>query len=449
MAKKFHKAREKPLGLTELIAIAIGGMVGGGIFSILGVSVEKIGNATPIAIAIGGILALFAAYSYVQLANYYKDEGATYSFFKRTFYNSHFSASVIGWFIVFGYISTLALYAFTLASYTTSILPVKNFDLMRDIIAGSALLFFTVINLVSVKGMGKLEDLIVYSKLIILLIISVLLAEKGHIANITPIFDSHFHWPTILLVASITFVAYEGFQLVIHATNEMKNPKKNIPRAIYSAIGITTFIYVILSIAALLSIPKANLIADKEYALAAGAGNIFGNIGLITVIFGALLATASAINGTIFGASRLATVIAEDGYFPKIFSIRIKKHIPKYSIIGIFIFSFFFVLMGNLESILQFGSITFILISFLMAYANFTIRHKTKSSSLITILAMLALAMAGILILYYEFTTKTHEMIVIIGVYALLTLGAWMYSRIRAKKKRLELLIERVKSVKN
>ena len=146
MAKKFHKAREKPLGLTELIAIALGGMVGGGIFSILGISVEKIGNATPIAIFIGGILALLAAYSYVQLADYYKDEGATYSFFKRTFSDSHFSASVIGWFITFGYISTMALYAFTFASYATSAFSVENFNITRNIIAGSILLFFTIIN---------------------------------------------------------------------------------------------------------------------------------------------------------------------------------------------------------------------------------------------------------------------------------------------------------------
>ena len=89
--KKLTRSRKKELGLAELIAIALGGMVGGGIFSILGISVERIGNATPIAIAIGGLLAMFAAYSYVKLALLYKDEGATYSFFKKKFPNSHFA----------------------------------------------------------------------------------------------------------------------------------------------------------------------------------------------------------------------------------------------------------------------------------------------------------------------------------------------------------------------
>jgi amino acid transporter len=73
------------LGLKELIAIAIGGMVGGGIFTILGISVNLIGFLTPVAIIIGGIVAGLAAYSYVKLGLYYKDEGATYTFVKKTY----------------------------------------------------------------------------------------------------------------------------------------------------------------------------------------------------------------------------------------------------------------------------------------------------------------------------------------------------------------------------
>lgn len=443
MRKKFEKEREKPLGLAELIAIAIGGMIGGGIFSILGISTEKIGNATPIAILIGGILALLAAYSYVKLAVYYKDEGATYSFFKKTFSRSHFAASAIGWYIVFGYISTLALYAFTFASYTTSILNVQDYAYTRNIIAGGILLFFTIVNLISVKGMGKLEDLIVYAKLIILLIISVLLAEKGNVHNITPIFNNGFHWPTILVVAAITFVAYEGFQLVIHATKEMEEPKKNIPHAIYSSIGIATFIYIMLAIAALLAIPKPDLIANKEYALAAGASDILGNVGLIAVIFGAMLATSSAINGTIFGASRLIAVIADDGYFPKFLSVRIKKYIPKYAIIAMFISAMAFVLLGNLESILQFGSITFILVSLLMAIANHVIRQKTEAHGACTLTAVIGLAMAATLILYYEYVTD--NVMQILAIYALITLGALIYSVIRSKTSLTKRIIDKMK----
>jgi amino acid transporter len=181
MTKKLARERKRPLGLTELIAIALGGMVGGGIFAILGVSVEAIGNATPIAILVGGALAFCAAYSYVQLALLYKDEGATYSFFKKTFPDSHFAASVIGWLVAFGYISTLALYAFTFSSYLCTALSIADHPWLRQLVAGLVLLFFVVVNLISVKGMGELEDVMVYTKVILLLIISGFLAGKGDI----------------------------------------------------------------------------------------------------------------------------------------------------------------------------------------------------------------------------------------------------------------------------
>jgi amino acid transporter len=229
-----HRKRNKSLGLAELIAIALGGMVGGGIFTILGIAVSMIGNLTPIAIIIGGLIATLAAYSYVKLGLYYRDEGATYSFYKRTYPNSHFSASVIGWFIVFGYISTLALYAYTFSSYAISSTSFAEDIWIRKGLAIAVIGIFTLINVWSVNGMGKIEDVMVYTKLILLTIISAVLIQHGttdfatFIDNLTMDAENS-SLLSILIVASITFVAYEGFQLVINAVNEMTNPEKNIP----------------------------------------------------------------------------------------------------------------------------------------------------------------------------------------------------------------------------
>jgi len=433
-----HRKRNKNLGLLELIAIALGGMVGGGIFTILGISVSMIGNLTPIAIVIGGLIASLAAYSYVKLGVYYKDEGATYSFFKRTYPKSHFSASAIGWFIIFGYISTLALYAYTFSAYAISSTNFADNIWIRKAIAISVIGIFALINIWSVNGMGKIEDLMVYTKLIILTIISIVLMQHGttdfgtFIENMT-LDAEHSSVFTILIVASLTFVAYEGFQLVIHAMDEMDNPEKNIPRAIYSAIVLAILIYVVISLGALFAIPTEEIIKNKEYALAAGAGNILGKMGTSLVILGAVLATSSAISGTIFGASRLISVIAKDGYFPKRLSIR-ENNNPKNSIITLAVISSILVLIGGLEIILEFGSITFLLVSLLMAIANYKIRDKTNSSRFLTALSIFGLGIGGILILYYEFTTKWEQMIAIIILYIILTFGAWVYSKEKETK---------------
>ncbi len=435
-----HRKRNKSLGLVELIAIALGGMVGGGIFTILGISVSLIGNLTPIAIIIGGLIAALAAYSYVKLGLYYRDEGATYSFYKRTYPKSDFSASAIGWFIIFGYISTLALYAYTFSSYAISSTGFADNIWLRKTIAIGVIGVFTLINVWSVNGMGKIEDLMVYTKLILLTIISVVLMQHGtmdfgaFIENMALDAENSSIF-SILIVASITFVAYEGFQLVINAVNEMTDPEKNIPRAIYSAIGLAVLIYVTISLGALFAIPVEEIIKNKEYALASGAGDILGTLGTNLVILGAVLATSSAINGTIFGASRQMSVVAKDGYFPKWLSVR-RNNNPQNAIIGMAIMASILILIGGLELILEFGSITFLLVSLLIAIANYKIREKTNSSRFLTVLSIIGLGIGGLLILYYEFTNKWEQMMAIIMLYILLSLAAWRYSKSRAEIKK-------------
>jgi len=425
------RKRHKALGVPELIAIALGGMVGGGIFTILGISVAMIGVFTPLAIMLGGLIATLAAYSYIKLGVYYKDEGATYSFFKKTFPGSPFAASLIGWWVIFGYISTLALYAYTFASYAIAGFAFADNEWLRKLVAGTVILVFTLINIWSVKGMGKIEDIMVYSKLAILAIISFVLINNSQ--TTLPVLLENDHETgilAILIVASLTFVAYEGFQLVINAVSEMENPEKNIPKAIYSAIILSILIYVLISLGAILAIPFADIIQNEEYALAAGAEKVLGHWGTDLVILGALLATSSAISGTVFGASRQMSVIAKDGYLPEILSRRL-NHIPVNAIICMAVFAFLLVLAGSLKVILEFGSVTFLLVSALMAYANFKIRHVTSSSPVITVLALGGLIFGTALIIYYEISHQPQQLIFIGGIYALLTVGSWLYSRDR------------------
>jgi amino acid transporter len=432
---KLSRPRKKELGRLELIAIALGGMVGGGIFSILGVSVDIIGKFTPLAILLGGVLAFFAAYSYVKLALYYKDEGATYSFYKKTYPNKPFFASLIGWFVVFGYISTLALYAFTFSSYFLSYFEVNDITLVTEIVSGFVILIFVIINILSVNGMGKVEDILVYTKIIILLVLSGLFIGLGDPTQLSLNGTEEFSILSIFIVSSITFVAFEGFQLVIHAYNEVEDPDKNVPFAIYSAIAIALVIYIVLAVGALSAIPQETLIRDQEFALAAGASKILGDVGQFVVIFGALLATSSAISGTLFGSSRLMTVIARDGYFPKFLRYRNEKNIPVYSILTMAFLAFILILSGSLKVILEFGSITFIIVSVLMALANFKVRNETKTNTLFALVAIVGLTCGGLCLFYYELTNEYENILYILGLYIVLLVFSLIYSKLSHNEK--------------
>jgi len=429
-----HRKRDKTLSVTELIAIALGGMVGGGIFTILGISVSMIGAFTPLAIFLGGLIAALAAYSYVKLGVYYKDEGATYAFVKKTFPQSPIAASLLGWWVIFGYISTLALYAYTFSAYAISGFPFADNEWARKAVAGGVIAIFTLVNIWSVRGMGKLEDIMVYTKLIILVVISFVLITNSE-TSLPTLIQNHESVGilSILIVASVTFVAYEGFQLVINAVNEMEDPEKNIPRAIYAAIAITVAIYMIIAFGALLAIPFDDIIQNQEYALAAGAGDVLGPVGANLVIFGALLATSSAISGTLFGASRQMAAIARDGYFPAFLAQRV-RNIPVFAILAMSGFAFLLVLVGSLRIILEFGSVTFLLVSCLMAYTNHKIRHQTKSSPVLTIGALTGLMAGTALIIYYEATTQVEQLYFIGGIYTLLTVAALSFAKARNAK---------------
>ncbi|MCP5481341.1 MAG: APC family permease [Spirochaetales bacterium] len=434
-----HRKRNKELGLAELVAIALGGMVGGGIFTVLGISVSMIGHLTPAAIILGGITAGLAAYSYIKLGVYYQDEGATYSFFKRTYVDSHFAAAAIGWFVLFGYISTLALYAYTFSSYAISSSSFASDEWVRKGVALGILALFTLINVWSVNGMGKLEDLMVYTKLVLLTIISFILMRHGT-TGFGPFIESmaadarHSSVLNILIVSSITFVAYEGFQLVINAVGEMANPERSIPRAIYAAISLAILIYVVISLGALFAIPVENIIQNREFALAAGAGDILGKMGSTLVILGAILATSSAISGTLFGSSRQMAVVASDGYLPQFLSRR-KGNIPINAILSMSTMASVLILVGGLELILEFGSITFLMVSLLMAIANHKIRTQTNSSGIATRIAIAALSLGGALILYYELRNNSGQLFAIVFLYVVLAGGAYLAARNRERSK--------------
>ena len=204
---------------------------------------------------------------------------------------------------------------------------------------------------------------------------------------------------------------------------------ESAPRAIYGAIIVATILYVALALGALATIPKAEIIAGKEYALAAGSERVLGKFGYFAVLLGALLVTSSAISGTLFGASRLMAVIADDGYFPKALSVRIKGHVPRNAIWTMFALAFLLVIGGGLKLIIEFGSVTFIIVSFLMAFANFKKRRETDSHVILTLIAMVCLFVAGALILTFEFMHAPGQLVSILAIYVILLVGALIRSR--------------------
>jgi amino acid transporter len=414
-------------GLAELIAIGVGGMIGGGIFSVLGLAVTVSGRAAPLAFGVGALVAAMAAYSYIRLALAYRGDGASFTYLERAFPESLWVAGIAGWTVVAGYIGTLGLYAFTFGAYASHLIGADQSDGARMALSGFSLVAFLGINLTGARAMGRAEDIAVYVKIALLGILGAVGLFTASPSRLMPVADNG--GLSILLGGALIFVAYEGFQLITNAVCETQAPEKNIPRGIYASIFITSVIYVVIAMVAVANLDAEAIQASGEYALAEVARPILGKAGVVLVDVAAILATSSAINATVFGASRLAYEIATDNLAPRALSSRTRAGVPALAAIVITVLALVLTVMGGLELIASFSSMTFLLVSIAVCVANFRLRKVTKTALTPIIFGIALMASTVILLVRYLLDGHGRTLGFIGAAYAVIALAFWFFQR--------------------
>ncbi len=381
------KKGEGKLGLKEIVAMGIGGMVGGGIFSVLGLSAELAGHAAPIAFAFGGLIALLTGLSYSRLGLAFESDGGSFTYLEHAFSHRNI-AGMGGWLLLVGYIGTLALYAFTFGMYGAAMLKSQTHNpLIQNFLQSLVLLVFLGVNLYSVKAAGKSEEVIVLVKVLILSLFAMvgLFYIRGD--HILPVFN--MGEGGVLMAAALIFVAYEGFELIPNAVNEMKNPRRDLPLGIMISIAVTIIIYILVSLVAVGNLSASEITQYKESALAVAAKPFLGSFGFTLIALGALLSTASAINATLFGTARLAMVMGRDSALPKVFCHRERtRDIPWVSLVVITCVTLLFVNLGDLTMIAAFASSTFLLIFAIINLSAFRLRKRIGIGAMLPLAGM-------------------------------------------------------------
>ncbi len=309
------------VGLLGAAAIGIGGMVGGGIFAVLGVAAEQAQGATPIAFALAGLIAALTAASYSRLSLRFQSAGGTVSFIDRVFGIRDLTGSlnIVLW---AGYIVTTALYAAAFGNYAATLLPGGTSPdpmLLRGLVTIGVIIPW-VINLAKAGLVARSEGAIVALKLAMLMVV---LAAGVPAVSVDRIGLST--WPTpfaILGAGMLIFVAYEGFELIANAAADVKNPERTLPRAFALSVGLVIVLYVAIAAVVVGSLTPSEIAASADFALAKAASASLGQFGFMLVSVSAVLATFSAINATLYGAARLSFTIATEGELPAGFEAR-------------------------------------------------------------------------------------------------------------------------------
>ncbi|PHS28589.1 MAG: hypothetical protein COA85_03395 [Robiginitomaculum sp.] len=420
---------ERKLGLTELIAMGVGGMIGGGIFSVLGLAVGIAGHAAPFAFLIGALIALAGGYSYVKLALTFRNDGASYTYLSHAFPRFQFVSTLGGWTVIVGYVGTLALYAFTFGAYGANLLGHGTDQVVRIGLSALVLVFFLIINLRGTGDAGLAEDLIVYTKIALLGFFAIAGAITVKPSVLLPVFDRGV--PSVFMAGALVFVAFEGFQLITNVVTEMRDPDKNLSRGIYASIVITSVIYIVLAIVGVGNLGEAQLIEAREYALAAAARPVLGEAGVVLVGVAALLATSSAINATTFGASRMMAQMAKEKRMPRAFTHRNARNAPNVAVYALIGFAALFTLAGGLEVIASFSSMTFLLVSIGVSAANLKLSRKSKSLPWLIILGLMLMGTTVVLLLVYLWTHDRSSLYIILALYAVVGSVAALFELMR------------------
>ncbi len=421
------QGRDK-IGALEAFSIGVGGMVGGGIFAVLGLTITLSHGGAPIAFAIAGFIALVTVYSYVKLSVRYPSEGGTIKFIVEGFGNGIF-AVLINNLLLISYVIMLSLYAYAFGSYGAALLGLDNVAWVQNVLAAGVIAFFAMINLMGSSTTGKTEDVMVFIKLAIL----ILFIGAGFMTLDTSRLEPVTWTSTTSLLTGglIIFLAYEGFELIANTAQDIKEPEKNLPRAYYGAVIFVIVLYMAVAAVAVGNVSLSEAEQAKDYVLAVAAKPFFGHAGFIIIAIAALLSTASAINATLYGGGRVGYLIAKLGDLPDSFEKRIKNGYEGVVIIALL--SIIFAISFNLENISVAGSLGFLIIFSLVNLAHFRLYKQTGGNRWIAGFGFLLCLGATLVLIGYNLIHKPEALMSSSLVLGMVALFSYLYYKIEKR----------------
>ncbi|WP_149304284.1 APC family permease [Pareuzebyella sediminis] len=343
------------LNPVSVWALAAGGMVGGGIYTVLGVVVAVSAQWTWLAFLCTGVIAICSAYSYVFLSNKFKEGGGAFAFLEEV--NDNRIAGSLSWLLIIGYVLTISVYAYAFGHYVA--FSFHGHGLSIRLLAAGITICLILLNLAGVGKMTKVEIAIVSVNLLVLLVLAIYGVSKWQPSQLVAGIEPRPLWSGLIGGAAI-FMAYEGFQLLSYEYDRIKNPKKTFMPVLLSAVAFVVLLYILVAIGATMLGGAATLISFKQIALSIVAEKTMGHTGVILMTVAAGFATAAAINSTLFSTANLAKNIADKNELPQWFKHTNGNDIPDRSIIMLGGVAGLLAITGSLSSLVEAASLIFL-----------------------------------------------------------------------------------------
>ena len=378
----------KDLGPLAALTIGIGTMIGAGIFVLPGTAVARAGPLAAATFVIGGVIALFTALSASELGTAMPKSGGAYFYVNRAL--GPLFGTISGWANWMGLAFASAFYMYGFGEYVNALVGAPALTLgplslsaAKTIGLLGALLFISV-NYLGAKETGGLQNVIVLSLLGILSVFTVVGLANADMESLRPIAPPGAT-AEVLPVTAIVFVSYLGFVQITSVAEEIKEPGKNLPRAVIGSVVIVTTIYALFLLVLLAAVPT-DLVANNDTAVVEAAQLLFANydvfgfdlgaLGWGILLLGGLLATASSANASILSSSRINFAMGREKIVtPKLNKIHPRFGTPYRSIAVTGALIIVFLLVGNLELLATAGSVLHLIVYGLLNIALIVMRE--------------------------------------------------------------------------
>ena len=391
MEKQETQRLKRSLGFWSAVAINVGAIIGGGIFVVTGIVAGYAGSSLFISMIFAGFIAFITAWSFARLTTWQPVEGGAYEYGRQLV--SPFVGFLAGWMWLVANTFTGATVSLGFAYYLTSVFPI----LPSNIVAAFTCLSFMGLNLIGAKQSANVNNFLVVLKLAVLTFFVIFGLLHLNIDNFLPFepLSSGVFYGTFFI-----FFGYGGFARVSVIAEEIKDAKRNVPRALLVSLVISMIVYVLVGLVAIGLLGPMGL-SESNTPLSTAVAVTGNSFAVQFVSFGGLVATTSVLLTAIFGVSRMAFAMARRKDLPAVLAkVHPKFGVPYYSILLSGSLMAILVLFVDLTRVVAIGTFALVLNYSITNIAGFRLNSPKIVNKIIPVVGFLTCILLLIFLLF-------------------------------------------------
>jgi len=383
------KYKADSLSLIGAVALGTGVMIGAGIFALTGQMAEMTGSLFPLAFLSAALIVSFSAYSYVKLSNAYPSAGGIAMYLKEA-YGRTLPAAFFSLLMYFSMVIAQSFLARTFGSYTLRLLNIDDSSLLVPVLGVGLLLAAFLINLSAnklIQGISTTLGFIKIGGIVLFGVVGVWAADSVKVDF--SLADPGASVTGFIGATALGILAFKGFTTITNSGSELKDPSRNLGKAIMISIALCVVIYSLVGFAVSSNLSLKEIIATRNYSLAAAARPALGEYAVWFTVILAMLATAGGIIASIFAVSRMLAMLTEMKLVPhRHFHMpgSVQKHTLVYTVVlGLLLTAFF-----DLTRIAALGIIFYLIMDIAIHWG--VLRHLKKeieANSVIPVIAII------------------------------------------------------------